>query len=368
MKHYTIGQRRSAKGRPWAAAVSATLVALALAAMPSMARAGQPAETLGADDLRRLQGMAPGAPMPKEGQYVHIPPTMDDLEEAELHPKLKETIRRGHDLFINTQQLRGKNVFNDMNCASCHMGEGRQPFSSPVWPAAVVLPNFRPKNGHVNNLEERIAGCFTYSMNGQPPAYGSDDMVALAAYHQWLAKGVPMYQPGGGMYGRGYPELPEPPRQPEAVRGKAVYEAQCVLCHAADGAGRKQGAEVVFPPVWGDGSYNWGAGIARLFTLASFIKHNMPLGQPNTLTDQQAWDLAQYINSQERPQDPRYTGDIAETRRLYEATFHKHSLYGLEIDGRVLGDHSNTGEKPFLKPEGVFRSRDFSGKGETPAR
>ncbi len=47
------------------------------------------------------------------------------------------------------------------------------------------------------NLEERIAGCFTYSMNGKPPAYRcSDDMLALTAYHQWLAKGVPMYQTG----------------------------------------------------------------------------------------------------------------------------------------------------------------------------
>lgn len=312
--------------------------------------------------VERLQGMAPGAPLPKPGEFVHIPPTMEDLENSSLHPKLKETIRRGHDLFTHTQQLRGKNVFNDMNCSSCHMGEGRLPYSSPVWPAAVVLPNFRPKNGHVNNLEERIAGCFTYSMNGQPPAYGSDDMLALAAYHQWLAKGVPMYQPGNTMYGRGYPKLSDPELKPDAVRGKAVYEAKCALCHSADGSGRKQNDKVVFPPLWGDNSFNWGAGISRLFTMASFIKYNMPLGQPNTLTEQQAWDLAQYIDSQERPQDPRYTGDIAETRKLYEATFHKDTLYGVEVNGRVLGDHVNTGEKPFLKPEGVLRSRDFSGR------
>lgn len=317
---------------------------------------GLPPET-----VERLKGMAPGAPLPEPGQFVHIPPTMEDLENSSLHPKLKETIRRGHDLFTHTQQLRGKNVFNDMNCSSCHMGEGRLPFSSPVWPAAVILPNFRPKNGHVNNLEERIAGCFTFSMNGQPPAYGSDDMLALAAYHQWLAKGVPMYQPGNSMYGRGYPALAKPAQEPDVIRGREVYEAKCALCHSTDGNGRKENGHVVFPPLWGDNSFNWGAGISRLFTLASFIKYNMPLGQPNTLTEQQAWDLAQYIDSQERPQDPRYTGDIAETRKLYEATFHKDTLYGTEVNGRILGDHDNTGDKPFLKPEGVFRSRDFSG-------
>lgn len=84
-------------------------------------------------------------PEVKEGEYVHVPPTMEDLEKSNFHPELKRVIRRGYDLFMNTQQLRGKNVFNNMNCSSCHMGEGRLPFAGPVWPAAVTLPNYRPK-------------------------------------------------------------------------------------------------------------------------------------------------------------------------------------------------------------------------------
>lgn len=63
----------------------------------------------------------------------------------------------------------------------------------------------------------------------------------------------------------------------------------------------------MFPAVWGDNSYNWGAGIARIFTAASFIHMNMPLGKPGSLSEQEAWDVAVYINSHERPQDPRYT-------------------------------------------------------------
>lgn len=295
-------------------------------------------------------------PEPVEGQYVHVPPTMDDLEKAELHPELKRVIRRGHDLFMNTQQLRGKNVFNNMNCSSCHMGEGRLPFAGPVWPAAVVLPNYRPKNDQVNNLEERIAGCFSYSMNGTPPAWGSDDMVALTTYHQWLAKGVPIYQPGKTMYGRGYPTLPDPEQKPDFERGRQVYEESCAICHQSDGSGIVQNGEVVFPAVWGDKSYNWGAGISRHFTLASFVKHNMPLGRPNTLTDQQAWDVASYINHHERPQEPRYTGDVKETRELYLDSFHIHTSYGLEHDGKLLGDHDNLGgEKDFLKPDALIK-------------
>lgn len=293
---------------------------------------------------------------PKEGQLVHTPPTMQDLEEARMHPELKRTIRRGYDLFMNTQQLRGKNVHNDMNCSSCHMGEGRLPFSAPVWRAAVVLPNFRPKNQQVNNLEERIAGCFSFSMNGKPPEYGSDDMVALAAYHQWLAKGVPIYQLGD-YYGRGYP-IDEPEEDPSFDRGQALYEDSCAICHSSDGSGMRVDGQPHFPAVWGDLSYNWGAGIIRQFTLAGFIHHNMPLGQPYTMSVQDSWDLAEYINSHERPQDPRYTGDVQETRAKYYDTFHKHGYYGVEKQGHLLGDHDNVGEKDFLKPS-VLRPRTY---------
>ena len=218
----------------------------------------------------------------------------------------------------------------------------------------MVLPNYRPKNDQVNNLEERIAGCFSYSMNGKPPAWGSDDMVALTTYHQWLAKGVPIYQPGKSMYGRGYPKLPDPELKPDYARGEQVYRESCQLCHQADGGGVVQDGEVVFPAVWGDKSYNWGAGISRHFTLASFVKHNMPLGRPNSLTDQQAWDVAYYINNHERPQDPRYTGDVKETRAKYLDTFHVHTSYGLEHDGKLLGEHDNVGEKDFLKPDALI--------------
>ncbi|WP_417539428.1 c-type cytochrome [Marinobacter sp.] len=299
-----------------------------------------------------------GYPAPKGNELVHIPPTMEDLESAKLHPELKRVIRRGYDLFTNTQQLRGENVFNNMNCSSCHLGEGRMPFSAPVWPAAVTLPNFRGKNDHVNNLEERIAGCFTYSMNGKPPEYGSDNMLAISAYHQWLAKGVAMY-PEQPIYGRGFP-APDRPEELSYARGEAAFEEKCSVCHGNYGEGLRVGNETVFPATWGDMSNNWGAGIVRIFTAAGFIKNNMPLGQPNSLSDQESWDIAYYMSNQERPQDPRYTGDVAETLKNTEARFHKHSMYGQtrETDGHVLGDHRNTGEKPFLKPDSI-RSRTF---------
>ena len=32
-------------------------------------------------------------PEVKEGQFVHVPPTMDDLEKSDFHPELKRVIR-----------------------------------------------------------------------------------------------------------------------------------------------------------------------------------------------------------------------------------------------------------------------------------
>jgi thiosulfate dehydrogenase len=62
-----------------------------------------------------------------------------------------------------------------------------------------------------------------------------------------------------------------------------------VLCHGADGAGqRTRDGYAVFPALWGPQSFNWGAGMERISTAAAFVKANMPLGLPGTLTDQQA--------------------------------------------------------------------------------
>lgn len=66
------------------------------------------------------------------------------------------------------------------------------------------------------------------------------------------------------------------------------------------------------------------------------------------------------MTRQERPQDPRYTGDVEETREMFGPTFHKHSSYGLvrDSDGHRLADHANWGEKgETVKPWNVGQPR-----------
>jgi thiosulfate dehydrogenase len=53
----------------------------------------------------------------------------------------------------------------------------------------------------------------------------------------------------------------------------------------------------------------------RIDNAAGFIKANMPLSKGNSLTDQQAWDVATFVMAHERPQDPRSKGDVAQTKK-----------------------------------------------------
>jgi len=64
----------------------------------------------------------------------------------------------------------------------------------------------------------------------------------------------------------------------------------------------------------------------------------MPLGLPDSLRDQEAWEVAAYMNSHERPQDPRHDDDLkATTERFQGAVF---DYYGKRrtAEGRLLGD------------------------------
>ena len=194
-----------------------------------------------------------------------------------------------------------------------------------------MYPAYRGKNKHVNDFPERIQGCFRYSMNGTPPPRGDEVLVALESYAYWLASGAPVAK---NLPGRGYSELEAPEQPPSFTRGKQVFADHCALCHGSDGQGQRAAdGSLAFPPLWGPRSYNWGAGMHRVNTAAGFIKANMPLGAA-TLSDQQAWDVARFIDSQERPQDPRFTGSVSETAEQYHG---EHSMYGQTVNGVVLG-------------------------------
>lgn len=243
-----------------------------------------------------------------------------------------DEVELGRQIFTDTGRLAPDYVGNDLKCSNCHLDEGRKADAAPLWAAWGLYPQYRAKNGHVNTFAERIQECFKYSMNGKPPPLGGREVVALETYAAFLAKGQPA---GEHVPGQGYLKLPRPPEAPDYARGQAVFQANCVACHGADGAGQRSGDQVLFPPLWGPRSFNWGAGMSDINNAAGFIKANMPQGQEGKLSVQEAWDVAAFVDSHPRPQDPRFTGSTDETRKRFHDN--PQSMYGLTVNGVRLG-------------------------------
>jgi len=257
---------------------------------------------------------------------------------------LGEAVRRGEAIFnqTNSHPDAGRYVGNNQQCANCHLDAGRLSNSAPMWAAWVAYPAYRKKNNKVNDMTMRIQGCFTYSMNapgsetGHAPAADARTITDLLSYLYWISQGAPTGDTH--MAGRGYPKLEETDKGFDPVRGKKVYRTHCAVCHGIDGQGVIRNGTTLFPPLWGPKSYNWGAGMHKVNTAAGFIKANMPLGMPDSLSSQDAWDVAAYINSHQRPQDPRYKGNVQTTKETYHKS--KYDYYGKRkgSDGKLLGD------------------------------
>ncbi|MCW0202181.1 MAG: c-type cytochrome [Rhodanobacter thiooxydans] len=222
-----------------------------------------------------------------------------------LKEKNAEQLVLGARLNIDTARMLPNNVGNKLNCASCHLNAGTVADGSPYVGVSAFFPSYATRAGRVITLEERINGCFQRSMHGKPLPITSDEMKAMVAYFDWMKRET---KPEDKVEGRGVGKVDQT-LIPNTENGKRIYAAQCALCHGANGEGvRNAKGEMVYPPLWGGESFNIGAGMARTYTAAAFVKRNMPiafgthfpLGQGG-LTDQEAVDVAEYFTHMDRP-------------------------------------------------------------------
>ncbi len=270
------------------------------------------------------------------------PPDRDYIPDSPFG----DAVRRGEAIFTNTATNAGDHVGNGLSCSNCHLDSGRHPQSAPMWAAWVTYPKYRAKNDQINTMEDRVMGCFNYSMNAQyspsgvAPPHGDDIYRDLESYFFWLASDAPT---NVALEGIGFGSVDKPEGGYDLARGAEVYEANCAVCHGGDGQGQRDiNGDYTFPPLWGSDSYNWGAGMSRIDTAAAFIKNNMPLSQPGSLSDQEAWDVAAFVDSHERPKDPRQTGTIEENRLANHDG--DEILYGQVVDGMLLGQGTGPSE------------------------
>lgn len=219
-----------------------------------------------------------------------------------------DLVRYGEQLIRHTSAYLGprgkvKPIGNGMNCNNCHLDGGTKAFGINYSRVFANYPEYRNRSGTTVDVKERINECIERSLNGERMGENDKELNAMAAYILWLGKDVPnKVIPDGS----GLKQVPFLDRPADPAKGRLVYEAQCVVCHGNDGKGlmKAAGNEYEYPPLVGDRSYNNGAGLYRMSRFASFVKYNMPFGVDYTnptLTDEEAWDVAAYVNSLPRP-------------------------------------------------------------------
>lgn len=218
-------------------------------------------------------------------------------------------IRYGKNLIANTAYYLGPkgtvaHVSNGMNCQNCHIDAGAKPYGNCFSAVASIYPTFRPRSGRIESIEFRINDCLQRSLNGKPIDSLSNEMRAMVAYLKWIGKDVPK---GVKPKGANSEDIPFLDRAADPEKGKLVYTTKCQSCHQKNGEGLLKAGDTVYqyPPLWGANSYNTGAGLFRLTRFAGFVKNSMPFGathQNPQLTNEEAWDVAAFVNSQPRPE------------------------------------------------------------------
>ena len=274
-------------------------------------------------------GLIPGAVA--EGQKDWQAPDIGKLPDD----KYGQVVRQGKALMEQTYKHLGPEVKdlgkrysgNNLACVSCHIDAGGRKFGNPWVGTFVSFPQYRGREDAISTTEERINGCMERSMNGRKLPLDSAEMKAMMSYLHFLSTGVPV---GAKLEGVGTLRLKPMARAADPVAGKQVYATACAACHGDGGLGIRRGKPgdadgYQFPPLWGPDSYNSGAGMARITLAAGFIKGNMPSGTNHTnavLTDEQAFDVAAYVNSQPRPVKQNLEADFpARKNKPVDAAF-----------------------------------------------
>jgi thiosulfate dehydrogenase len=194
---------------------------------------------------------------------------------------------RGLALLTNFRDSLPRHSGNGLRCVSCHLENGTRSTAMPWLGSAARYPRYRARPGYEETLERRVNECIARSLAGRMLPEAGQEMRDMVAYIETLRSrprpaGVDTVRLAGNR-----------------VRGQRAYTGTCARCHGATGQGLPTG-----PALWGAASFSIGAGMARQFTFATFVRHNMPFDHTVALTDQQAADVAAYVLTFPRQDHP----------------------------------------------------------------
>jgi thiosulfate dehydrogenase len=260
-------------------------------------------------------------------------PSLDDGS------RLSQDIRWGFRLFVNTPAEAPRFTPSKMTCQNCHLNAGQRERSMPLVGVAAIFPEYNRRSGRLYTLNDRIVDCFLRSENSTGviaaeeenshpdaqatlPSPTSKEVLALAAYLTWLARG---YTVGEQPAWRGQNTIASASLIPldrlDRQKGEAIFTERCTNCHGTDGQGVAVGDKKP-GPLWGPDSWNDGAGASRVYTLAGIIRYAMPYLDPGSLTDEEAQQVAAFITSKPRPSYPAKAQDYMTEKVPIDAVYY----------------------------------------------
>jgi thiosulfate dehydrogenase len=208
------------------------------------------------------------------------------------------------------------------------LNAGQREGALPLVGVSAVYPEFNRRAERPFTIEDRIIDCFQRSENSthmpdDAPTPSSNEVVAVAAYLNWLSRG---YEAGKNAPWRGRNVIaPERLLSVDALdplKGEALFVEKCSSCHGTDGQGVQIGDKKA-GPLWGPASWNDGAGAARVYTLAGIIRFAMPYLDPGSLSDDEAQHVAAFVTSKSRPAYPFKARDYASSDPPVDAVYYR---------------------------------------------
>lgn len=204
------------------------------------------------------------------------------------------------------------------SCDQCHqsIGDKQDAAGNPLkgslslgasWVMADMYDRF---TGLLLPFELRQMQCFINSSNGYKPNIADDVIRDVTAYSRFLSAALELKM-GSHYEEQGIDEIAASATLKQGddyVRGEALYRNKCEKCHGRQAVGMLANGHVVAPALAGPNSWNMQSRNYFHYVstiLPGFICRNMPLGEENTLSNQECRDIAYYISNLPRPAGDR---------------------------------------------------------------
>lgn len=248
--------------------------------------------------------------------------TLNDSTALWEYPSIKRVnadtdsgkiILHGHHILMNTPKTVGphapgpnlKFAGNNLTCSNCHFRAGTEKSTFNLVGVSSRYPQYVPSYGDTLDLIQRINGCFERSMNGRALPKDGYEMRSIVSYLNYISTDIPKDMQ---VQYEGIPSIKPFKGTLDTAIGRQMYSEKCMTCHGSKGTGAPNnlvedpaGYVYLVPPIAGPDSYNNAAGMHSLEYAATFIYNEMPYNDKGSLTLEQAYQIANYVNSLPRP-------------------------------------------------------------------